>query len=1006
MAGHLSLQNLVSGRFQHDEDSSILRISFWIFSSTIVLSKIAIALLLPLFAERTHYSAERGGLAIRAASITQDSGQNPLFLSTPDVRGCPTVRICLPLVVLWAALLPSVFSPRPMLAQEQSMAAGKPPIVRAHERTAPINIDGRLNEPDWADAPAASNFVQVRPTEGAPPPESTEVRVLFDEEAIYVGARMHESDPASIRDQLVRRDQGGQYDYFEVMIDPNRDRQTGYLFRLGVAGNELDAFLFDDSRTDVDFDAVWESAARRDSLGWTAELRLPYSQFQYESSDSTQAWGVNFKRRRVESDSESYFALVSRTVDGRVSQFGTLMGIDVPSSGQFLELEPSYAPEFFRAPSSPRNPFFDGTDLDATNPGQFGLDLSYGLSPRFTLDATFNPSFGETEVDPAVVNLSAFETFFSEKRAFFIQEARIFDFSLNGGNELFFSRRIGRQDLQGSPPDEADFVDQPRRNTILGASKITGRTDGGLSVGVLGAVTQEETGNAHFLDQGRTEKFVAQPMVQTGVVRLQQEFRGGDTRVGSITTVMNRRLGGMGLDELTDNALSFGTDFEHNWGGANARRWNVSGQWAGTLVRGDEAAITRIQTNAQHFFQRPDTDRLQVDSTATSMFGYQWRLDFARQSAEHWTWDLFVNANHPNFAANDLGFNTAGERFNVGGSLRYQDIEPGPVFREWSARLFVDQLFRRSLFNGIFDAETWVRSHKASRISLRSNFEFPNNWEYEFDVDIEPRVLSDTKTRGGPLMTQPAEYGFSTEIETDPKRTLSVEPEVEYAFRGQDAGSEFETELDLTFRPTPRWEFSLGPELSIGTETDQFVASLEDPAFTGTFGERHLFATLDQTQFSMNTRVRVALNPDLSVQLFAQPLLSANDFDTFKQLARPASFDFQQFEEGVAETAGEEIRCQGGETCVADGRRFLDLSRSPAADFSFSEQDFNFRSLVGQLVLRWEYQTGSEFFFVWREDRASREQVGDLRFGRDFGELFRAGSEDRFTIKIQHYFDF
>lgn len=897
----------------------------------------------------------------------------------------------------------------PGRAQEQTTpsASAEAPTLRAQERTGPITIDGQLDEPAWDRAPAASDFVQGRPTEGAPPPESTEVRVLYDDEAFYVGARLYESDPRAIRDQLVRRDQGGQYDYFEVMIDPNRDRQTGYLFRVGAAGSERDAFLFDDTRTDVDFDAVWESATRQDSLGWTVELRVVYSQFQYEPSEGPQTWGINFKRRRVQSDSESYFALVSRTVRGRVSQFGTLTNIDVPSSGQFLELKPFYAPTFFRGPSDPQNPFFDGTDLDVTNPGQFGLDLSYGLSPQFTLDATLNPSFGETEVDPAVVNLSAFETFFSEKRPFFIQEARIFDFSLNGRrNQLFFSRRIGRQDLQGRPPDGADFVDMPRRNTILGASKVTGRTEGGLSVGVLGAVTQEETGKAHFQDRDETVEFVAQPMVQTGVLRVQQEFRGGDTRVGGISTALNRRLSGTGLDELTDNAFSFGTDVDHNWGGPNDRRWNVSGRWAGTLVRGEEAAITRIQTNAQHFFQRPDTDRLRVDSTATSLFGYQWRLEFARQSAEHWTWFLFTNANHPNFAANDLGFNTAGERFNVGGFLRYQDIEPGPLFREWSARLFVDQLFRRSLFDDFFDGDMWVRSHKESAIQLRSNFEFPNNLEYGFDVHIAPRTLSDTKTRGGPLVTQPAEYGFSTELETDPKNALSLEPEVGYSVRGQNAGSEFEAELDITLRPTPRWTFSLEPDLSVSTETDQFVASLGDPSFGDTFGERHLFATLDQTQFTLNTRLRATISPNLSIQLFAQPLFSANDFSEFKQLRRPASFDFLRFDEGRVERTGRGTRCRGGQTCVAEGERFLDLGRSATADFSFSEQDFNFRSLVGQVVLRWEYKTGSEFFFVWREDRASRERTGDFRFARDFGELFRTGSEDRFTIKIQHYFDF
>jgi len=877
--------------------------------------------------------------------------------------------------------------------------------LQAVQRTGPIQIDGRLDESDWDRAPVGAGFVQGTPTEGADPAQPTKVRMLFDDEAFYVGARMFESDPSEIRDQLVRRDQGGQYDYLEVVLDPNLDQQTGYLFRIGVAGNERDAFLFDDSNTDVDFDAVWESAVHRDSLGWTAELRIPFSQIQYDPAQGRQAWGVNFKRRRLESDSESYFSLVSRTVDGRVSQSGTLKGMEVPASGQYLELEPFFAPEFFRAPSDPQNPFFDGTDTDFDG---LGLDLSYGLSPRFTLDATFNPTFGETEVDPEVVNLSAFETFFSEKRPFFIQEARIFDFSLNGrGNRLFFSRRIGRQDLQGRPPDGADFVDMPRRNTILGATKLTGRTEDGLSVGALASITKEETGQAHFTDRNETTEFVAQPMVQSGVFRLEQEFRGGDTQVGGITTAMNRRLPDDGsLDGLTDEAFTFGTDFEHNWGGVNDRRWGLSGFWSGSFVRGEEEAIIDIQTNSQHFFERPDAVGLAVDSSATSLFGYQWRLEFGRQSGEHWTWTTWMNEVKPNFAANDLGFNTDGERVNVGGFLRYQEITPGSLFQEWSARVFVDQEFRHELTKNFFDGDAWTRAHQASRFSIGSNFEFHNNWTYEVEFDAEPRTLSATKTRGGPLMAQPSEFSFSTELGTDPRKIVSLEPEFSYSFRGRDAGDQFEAELDLVVRPTPQWEVSLEPTFSRSTEEDQFVTSLSDPDFGQTFGERHIFARLEQNQFSLNTRVQAAITPDLSVQVFAQPLISANDFSRFKQLQRPASFDLREFEEGRAVRQNGGIRCQGGETCVADGERFIDLPANSGADFSFSEQDFNLRSLVGQVVLRWEYLSGSELFFVWREDRATRARTGEFNFGDDVGDLFGTASADRFTIKVKHFFDF
>jgi len=877
--------------------------------------------------------------------------------------------------------------------------------MEATVRQGPVEIDGRLDENAWDRAPTVNNFVQGIPTEGAPAAQPTRVRFLYDDETLYVGARLVEPDPRVIRSQLVRRDQGGQYDYFTFMIDPNLDRQTGYLFRVGAAGNERDAFLFDDTNQDVDFDAVWASDVHRDSTGWSVEMRIPLSQIQYERADTTQTWGVNFKRRRLASDSESYFSLVSRTVQGRVSQFGYLDGINLRGSGRYLELEPFVAPEFLQAPSDPQDPFFDGTETDFSS---VGLDLSYGLSPGFTLDATFNPSFGQTEVDPTVVNLSAFETFFSEKRPFFIQEARVFDFPLLGGNELFFTRRIGRQDLQGEPPDGADFVDMPDRNTILGASKVTGRTDGGLSVGVLASVTQEETGEAYFEGRDETVDFVAQPQVETGVVRLSQDLRDGDSRVGIIGTAMNRDLPDNGsLDELTDETFTMGADFEHNWGGSSNRKWGVSGSWAGTLVRGSEEALTEVQTNSQHFFQRPDADYLSVDSSATSLFGHQWQLEFARQSADHWTWDVFLAEVSPDFAANDLGFNTFDERIDVGGSLEYQEVTPGDWFQEWEVNLFTVQSFRHSITDDLLDVAAWNRARKNSGVSLNAEFEFHNNWEFEIGTDVDVSTLSNTETRGGPLMKDPASYSFDVEVETDPRKTLSFEPEVSFSTDGQDAGSEIETEMDITYRPSPQWEIAVEPNFSVETDDAQFVASTEDVGFAPTFGERHLFATLTQKEFSLETRLEAAFTPDLSLQVFAQPLISANDFDQYKQLRRPESFDFIRFRDGRAVTRGDgAVACRNGRTCVRDGQRFVDFQGDGTTDFSFSDQDFNLRSLVGQVVIRWEYMSGSTLFFVWREDRADRERTGDLSIGPDVRDLFGTGAQDQFIVKLQHFFDF
>ena len=215
-----------------------------------------------------------------------------------------------------------------------------------------------------------------------------------------------------------------------------------------------------------------------------------------------------------------------------------------------------------------------------------------------------------------------------------------------------------------------------------------------------------------------------------------------------------------------------------------------------------------------------------------------------------------------------------------------------------------------------------------------------------------------------------------------------------------------EIEWDTLLRPSPRWEIALCPTFNRVTVRAQFVASTGNVGYAPTFGERHLFATLVQTEIAMETRVEVAFTPDLSLQAFAQPLISANDFDQYKQLRRPESFDFVRFQEGQAVTGAGGIACQEGRTCVRDGERFIDFQGDGTTDFSFPNRDFNFRSLVGQVVLRWEYMPGSTLFVVWREDRGSQALTGDINVGSDLYDLFRTGSQDRFIVKLQHFFDF
>ncbi|MFW6193759.1 MAG: DUF5916 domain-containing protein, partial [Gemmatimonadota bacterium] len=868
-------------------------------------------------------------------------------------------------------------------------------------RTGPVRLDGRLDEQAWRDAETASGFVQGEPREGADPARPTEVRVLFDDEALWIGARMADDGPGAVADQLVRRDEEGQYDYVEVLLDPNLDRRTGYAFRVSASGVERDAYVFRDAEEDVDWDAVWTAATHVDSAGWTAEIRIPLSQIRYESRDGEQVWGFNVRRRRLASASVSYFSLRSRTVEGRVSQAGRLEGLRLAGADRRLEVRPYVAGELFTGPAEAGNPFFDGSDLEP----RAGAGVQYGVGPNFTLDATINPDFGQVEVDPAVVNLTAFETFFPEKRSFFVQDARIFDYELSSSNgRLFFSRRIGREP-QVDPPEGARFTDVPDRTTILGATKFTGRTEGGLSVGGLAAVTQREEGRA-LMPDGGVEAFVAEPAARYGVARVQQDFRDGTSRIGALLTAVDRSLPPSGeLDRLTSSAFGLGLDFDHEWGGPSGQEWSVFGYLLGTLVHGAPEAMVEIQTNPQHYFQRPDADDLSVDSTATNMTGANWNVGLARQSAEHWTWRVELEQLTPGVAANDLGFLDQGEQFDMEGNLTYRDIDPGPLFRSWSVSFFTFHELRHELLDDPGSPGQWARAYKGGQFSLGGDFELHNTWQLDLGVEWGPEALSDTRTRGGPLMTVPASAGVEAALTTDPRKTVSLGPSVAFSDRYGGGGHDLELGMEAVVRPSPAFEVTLSPSVRLSDDAAQFVTSSDAVPYGPTFGTRHLFADLERTEFSMETRLSAALTPDLSLQLFAQPLISSGDFTAYKQLARPASFDFRRFDEGSAAATDGGVECRGGATCVSDGTRFVDFDDDGAPDASFPDQAFNLRSLRGNAVLRWEYRPGSTVFLVWQQDRRDEARTGEFDLSRDVDGLLGAPAENTFIVKVSHFLD-
>jgi hypothetical protein len=758
---------------------------------------------------------------------------------------------------------------------------------------------------------------------------------------------------------LVRRDENGAYDFFELSFDSNNDQRTGYRFRVSAANVQRDVFLYNDTDEDEAWDAVWQSAVNRDSSGWSVELRIPLSQLTYISSDSAQSWGVNFSRRRLASNERTY------------------------NTG----------------PADPGDPFFDGSDASGT----VGVDARFGLGSAYTLNATINPDFGQVEVDPAVINLTQFEVFFPERRPFFVEDAQIFDFTLSGHrNQLFYSRRIGREP-RGVAPDGADFEEVPGETTILGAAKLTGRTAGGLSVGALAAFTGEETGRAYFNDLDQTLKFPVEPPAQYGVLRLQQDMRGGASLFGGIFTAMNRSLPSDGrFASLTSNAYSLGLDFEHNWGGANSRNWALWGYFAGTHIRGDPIALIEVQESSNHYYQRPDADYLSVDSTARSLTGINWRVQFERRSAQHWTGAVWAGQISPGFEANDLGFLQASERLDLGARISYQEITPGSLFRSYELRLFTFQNWRHSILDDPFSINAWQHAHKSSHFSLNTEWEFLNYWELNVEGSHSPQLLSDSDTRGGPLIVRPATSNLELRLETDRRKALFLEPRLDYQKRHL-GGDMFGAGMAIGIRPSPSLEVSLAPSYTTELDPAQYVETTEDMGYAPTYGSRYLFSDLRRHQFSVETRLNVAFNPKLTLQLYAQPLISSGDYLTYKQLEAAETFDFDVFEEGVAVESESGISCVGGRTCAADDTRFIDFEGDGTVDYEFENPPFNIQSLRLNAVLRWEYRPGSTVFFVWQQNRRDRIDTGSFDLSRDFDLLRSIEPENVFIVKVNYW---
>lgn len=819
--------------------------------------------------------------------------------------------------------------------------------VRIGPEATAIQIDGHPNESVWAKAPVVTGFLQRTPSEGDAASHETEVRILFDATALYIAVNALDADPDQIVGILTRRDDQSPSDWVSIHLDSFYDRRSAYEFGVNAAGVKYDQYWFNDTSNDRGWDAVWDVAVSRHATGWRAEFRIPFSQLRFRP-DASSVFGFAATRTVARLNEVSTWPLLPRSASGYVSSFGDLTGLDVSGRQKKLEVMPYALTQMTTAPVTPGDPLRQSPDPNGT----IGLDLKYAVASGLTLTATANPDFGQVEADPAVVNLSGFETFFAERRPFFVEGSGTFRFDVdcNDGSctGLFYSRRIGRTPQRSVGAPAGGFAEQPSHTTILGAAKLTGRV-GKFSVGALHAVTGREYARVASGPTLAITDTPVEPLSNYTVLRVNREF-DNRSRIGVMATSTQRQLPGE-LRFLPSSALSVGVDADIRLG----QSYSLNGFFAGSTVRGSEDAIARIQRSTVHSFQRPDATHVEYDPTRTSLNGHAGQLSFNKIGGRRTRFNTYVSYKSTGFDINDVGFHQRADEVGQGAWFQVRDNTPGRFVRDISVNFNFWQGW-----NMAGDRRYWGGN-------VNAHWFFTNNWSFGTGLNYNGQGFADRLTRGGPGGFTNANVNQWGNLQTDNRRPLYASLNF---FWLKDGHGSWQRDLSpsLTFRPSSAISASLGIGFSRNHSQSQWITNL-----VSTDGPRYLFGRLDQTTVRVTTRVNYTITPTLSLQVYAQPFQSAGDYSHFKELANGRSKEYE-------------------------GRyRPFDYQGNP---------DFNVRSFRTTNVLRWEYRPGSAFFLVWQQGRDHFVPTGEFDFSRGFSDLFEAPSTNTFLIKFSRWMNF
>lgn len=831
--------------------------------------------------------------------------------------------------------------------------------------TKPV-IDGKLNDECWKVGTWAGNFRQWIPNEGAKPTYPTYFNIQYDDKNLYVAIRCHDGEPgkilrrAGVRDEFTGEMTG-------VNFDSYHDYRTGFEFTVTAWGQKIDLVLFNPNNWDLNWNAVWQVKTGLEDSAWVAEYEIPLNQLRYSGKDE-QVWGMHVWRWISRLQEESDWEIQSKTGPGVLFNFGELHGIKGLKKSRRLEIMPYTLGNFKTMKKEPGNPFADKGRVWG---GNIGLDAKIGISSNFTVDLTVNPDFGQVESDPSVMNLTAFETFYEEKRPFFLEGLTIFDYKFDN-QSLFYSRRIGHSPSRNISPNDNLFVNSPDKTSIISAVKFSGTTSKGLSVGVIQSVTANEF--ARLSDSfGNRSKTQVEPLTSYTVARIQKGYNAGNTVIGGILTSTNRSISDKDLEFLASDAYTGGLDLLHHW---KDKEFYVDARLIGSFVSGSKEAITLLEQSSAHYFQRPGADYLKYDTTATHMNGWGGKFTIGKGSRGRWKYSTGATWYSPGLELNDLGYMNTADQLNQENVISYLINQPEWIFRTYNINL---EQFNSWNFDG---------AYLGSGAHLAFTSEFRNQWALSANLIFHSKAIDTKILRGGYDMMMPHTIMSFGSINTDPSKKVTAVFGYSYESRGNSSAKNYQLEPGINYRPVNNLKIAISANYMVNKDNMQYISSVTEVA-----GNRYILGTIDQKTLGLTFRVDLNLTPEFSIQYYGSPFISQGTYSQLKHIVNPTATRF----EDRYETYQDPVLVNGE-------YQLYDYTSGPRVDYNVSNPDFNFHEFRSNLVAKWEYRLGSFIYLVWSSDRSGNTNASHASLGESYKQLRNIFPNNIFLIKLNYWF--